>query len=206
MKKKKKLSVEIIKDALEKFCMDFYGFIPAWKRLKFKHCNGYYLTEYGHLLRPSYDASRIIVIKGMEMKGRKSKTGKQWKAGFVVDQFYKMVDGKSKRFWTIPRSKLMYMVFKNWTETKVRHFSFFPKDGNNRNLHVDNLIPYDKFMEGAIKTYGRPQGGKLSNREIIAIRRSGKTNRELGQRYNRNLHTISRIRNNRAYKDVIKLV
>jgi len=204
--KKKNLSTEIIKDAIEKFCIDFYGFIPGYKRLPYKHCNGYYLTYFGHLLKPSYNASKVIVIKGQKNKGRLSAAGKRWKSGFVVDQFYKMENGKSKRFWIIPRSKLMYMIFKGWSRAKVKSHFFFPKDGNNNNLHIDNLVPYKDFMEGSRATYGVLESGSLSNREVIAIRKSKKTNKELAEKYGLNFHSISKIRNNRTYKNVEKIL
>lgn len=207
MRKQTKSRNQLIREAIEKFCMDKYGYVAKWKKIKIRYCTKYYLTECGDRFKIVGTPPRVSLIKGDKMKGRKSKTGKRWKSGFVVDHFYRKIDGeKSKVFFSITRAKLMYMVFKNWPLTKVRAFKFFPKDGNNNNPHIENLIPVEKFMDGFIKVYGKPQSGKLTNRQVVSIRKSNKTNKELAVKYKRNFHTISRIRNNRSYKDVHQLV
>jgi len=191
---------EFIDAFMKKFNVQQYGKQVDFKSVPLTHCRDYVLTEFGDLLNFK---GRVNVIKGMKIKGRKNKSGKNWRSGFVVDQFYKMTDEGSKRFMTIPRSKLMLITFRNFTLKKSKEVSIFPADGNNKNLHIDNLLPFKNFMTGAKKIYGAPQSGKLTATQVRAIRRSKKSNQELADIYKRDRHTISKIRNNHTYKNVI---
>lgn len=201
-------SNQIKKDVIEKFLMDKYGFICEWKRLTIRFTTKYYLTEFGDRFKLIGTPLRVSLIKGNKLKGRKNSKGKEWKSGFVVDHFYKNINGKSKVFFSIPRSKLMYMVFKGWPLSKVRSYFFFPKDGNPNNPHLKNLKPFKKYMDGHREIYGElgAKSGELSPLDIIKIRKSKKTNRELGEKYGRTIGTISRIRNGRSYKSIKKLI
>jgi hypothetical protein len=200
MNKNKKILVD---ELMKKFCKDRYGFEAEYRFLKLKHCEDYVLTEYGHLYRFKGKNPKGYCVKGMKDKGRLSQSGKRWKNGFVIDQFYKKnKEGLSERFMTISRAKLMLMTFSGITLSKARKMTIFPIDGNNKNLHHSNLKAFENSMTGIVEIYGLPQQGLLSKNDVKKIRRSALTNSALAIYFNRSRHTISRIRNLRTYKQI----
>ena len=97
----------------------------------------------------------------------------------------------------------MYMVFKGWSEKKVRSYYFFPIDGDVTNLHIDNLYATKSFKEGIELSYDKLYSGTLSQTDIKNIRNSKLSNRELAERYDRHHRTIYRIRTNQSYQHII---
>lgn len=186
----KKRSKTLKFDSIEEFCQMKYGRIINCKEIPIRECSGYYLTVMGDLLHCIERGKYFNLVQYKQPKKKKGR--RRLKTGFSVDHYYQ----QGKRLLTKSRGKMMLVTFSNWSLNKAMKYKMYPKDGNNSNVSLGNIVPYKDEAEARRNVHGIPQKRKkITAIETLKIQKSKKTNKELAEEYGVHLRTIYRHRN-----------
>lgn len=162
--------------------------------------NGYYISNHGRV-----KADRVTVKFGKQNKTYPERFLKSWKSKTGYNYIDISVNCEIMRF-LLHRLVALYFIDNPEKKPHINHI-----DGNKNNNHYSNLewctasenLKHARDLGLNNSIGSKNKMAKFTNIQISDIRKSNKTITEISKEYGVAIATISRIKSNHIYKDLL---